>query len=100
KVHDLASPAAALRELAACPINENTPHRLRGGREEVSTIVESWRAGSHQAQPCFMNQRRWLQRMPGRFLCHFGGGQKAQFVVHEVEQLFRCLGLALFYCRQ
>ncbi len=45
-----------------------------------------------------MHQRRRLQRLPGQFARHFGGGELAQFRINQRQQLCGRLRAALPRC--
>ena len=66
------------------PINEDTPHGLRRGSEEVSAVVELLIAD--QSQIRFMNQSGCIQRVIGSLDRQLRCGEDAKFVVDEREQ--------------
>jgi hypothetical protein len=50
---------------------------------------------ANQTQPDFVNQRRGLQRLTGRFVRHLVSRQFAQLLIHQCEQLVGGIGIAL-----
>src|SRR5436190_18935627 len=64
----------------------------------MSAAIPLWMILSDQSQPRFMNERSRLQGLVRTLLRHFRGGELAQFVVHERQQLIRSLWVALLSC--
>ena len=68
--------------------HQNPPHRLRRRRKEVPpTIPLLGLLHIHQPQIGLVHQRGRLQRLPRLLVSQLGGGQFAQFVVHQRQQL-------------
>jgi hypothetical protein len=76
-------------------VDENPPHRLGGGREEMRPIVPlALIVGAHEPQPGFMHQRGGLQRLAGLLAGELAGGEAAQLGIHEWEQVVGGMFLA------
>src|SRR5665213_2541368 len=75
-------------------VNENSPHRLGGRREEVSAILPARIIFANQAKIRLVHQGGRLQRMSGRFSGHAMPGQLAQLIINQRQQLAGGLGLA------
>jgi hypothetical protein len=91
------APAAAVtdRLFAAGGVHENAPHGFRGGGEEVAAMVPlMFVTLSDQAQVGFVNQGRRFQSLTGFLLGQSLGGQSAQLVVNERQQLGRRVAIA------
>jgi hypothetical protein len=50
---------------------------------------------ANQSQVGFVNESRGVERLSGRFLGQFMGGQPPQLVVNQGKQLTGCLRVAL-----
>ena len=93
--------AALLPIAVSSPVDQNSPHRLRGCPEEVPApsplllVVDI-----HQSQPCLMHERRRLQRVVGRFTGHLRGRQPSQLRVNERQQFIRRSMFATTDCIQ
>src|SRR6266699_3189694 len=96
EVNALATPAMALCLFPARAINENVAHRLRGRAKEMRAIVKRGILRTNQSQPCFVDQRCWLERLAGILLSHFESRESPQFVIDEREQLVGGFGIASF----
>jgi hypothetical protein len=61
-----------------------------------------WLGGlsANQAKIGFMNQRSWLQRLPGLLLGKLGGSELPQFLVDQRKQLRRILWIGFILLRQ
>ena len=82
--------------LSAGVLDEDAAHGLGGGGEEVAAAVPLlglFRV--HQAQVGFVDEGGCLQGLAGLFLGQALGGQLAQLVVHEGQELLRGVGIAL-----
>jgi len=77
QVHPLLSAAMPHGASAAGFVNENSPHRLSCGGEEVSSAVPFLILAAYKAKPGFMHQGRRLQGMARRLIRHFGRSQLA-----------------------
>ena len=64
------------------------------------TVPMLRRFAPHKSQVRLMHQRRRLQRLARFFLGHLGGGQLAELLIDEGQELLRCLRFALFDPRQ
>lgn len=73
--------------LAAGIVNQDTPHALGGGGEEMGTVGPLRLCVTAEAQPDFVDERGGLQGLAGRFVGQLGGGECAQLVVDERQQL-------------
>lgn len=78
---------------AAGMVDENSPHRLRGGREKVGAVLPTGINFANQAEICLMHQGCRLERMTGRFDRHAMTRQPAQLVINQRQQLTSGLGL-------
>jgi hypothetical protein len=89
---------AALRSvLFSRSLDENPPHRLSGGGKEMSTTIPFLSImGNDQPNVGFVDECRGLQRVIGRFLRHAGGGEFAQFFIHQWQQPLRGLRVSAF----
>jgi hypothetical protein len=96
QIHSFEVAAVALSQFAPGPVNEDAAHGLGGSRKEMSAICKRWVLPADQPQPRLVDKFRRLQCLAWCFTGHLARGQPAQFVVNESEQLFRCLGVALF----
>lgn len=77
-------PVAAFgRQSPACTFNQNAPHGLGGGPEEMGTSAPLLLIRTGQAKPGFMDERGGLQGLSGFLLRHLGGGELAQFFIHQ-----------------
>jgi len=76
-------------------IDEDLPHRLRGGGEKVASALPIPLFGSSQAQPGFVNESGGLEGVSGRLVPHFQGRKASQLFVDQREQFLGGLGLAL-----
>jgi hypothetical protein len=99
----LAPPPAAvlLPQFAAGIFNENPPHRLGRGAEEVTSATPVLDAlDVDEANVRLVHESRGLKRVP-RFLARQAlGGQLAKFVVHQREQRSRSVLVAGFDLRE
>src|SRR5262249_9803866 len=68
-------------------------HRLGRGRKEMSAIGEPGLSTATQAQPGFVNESGRLQCLAGRFACHPGRGEFAQFIINQRQQFFGSIGI-------
>jgi hypothetical protein len=74
--------------LAAGGFDQDAAHRLGGGGEEMSAAVPTpGVAPSDQPKVCLMNEGGGLERVVGRLAGHSRGGELAQLVVDEREQV-------------
>ena len=81
--------------LAARRFDEDTAHGLGGGGEEVPPAVPSLAvAGADQPKVGLMNQGSGLEGVVGRLAGHARGGELAQLLVHEREQVGGGLAVA------
>ena len=88
--------AAALEAaLAAGVLDQDTAHRLGGGGEEVAAAVPVPALGvANQAQVSLVYEGGRLERLPGRFVGEAMGGQAAQVVVDQLQELPGGMGVA------
>src|SRR5262249_34920384 len=92
-----APPAAAPLEPALVPgaVEQDAAHGLGGGREEVPAGVPGRPpAGPHQPEVRLVDEGGRLEGLTRGLLGHPGGGELAQLVVDEREQVGRGLGVA------
>src|SRR5262249_41952288 len=82
--------------------DENTPHRLGSGGEEMAAAVPVRLSGPlltlralNKSDVCLVNQGRRLKRLTWFLLCQFLRRQPAQLVVHQRQQLLRGVRIAL-----
>ena len=76
-------------------IDQDAPHRLCRGSVEVSPSLEGHLLKPRQAKVGLMNQVGGLQRVVGTFVTQQVARQAPQLVVHDRQQLFQCLGVAI-----
>ena len=76
-------------------VNQDAPHGLGGGPEEMGTSAPLLLVRTGQAQPGFVDERGGLQGLAGFLLRHPGGGELAQLLINEREQLIGGLGVTL-----
>jgi hypothetical protein len=80
--------------LASGVINEDSPHCFCRRAEEVRAVVESrFAIPASQSQPRLMHQCGRLERLR-TFIRHLCGGELAQFLVNEGQELLRCSPVA------
>ena len=92
----MTGPAPPLAALAPGRVDQNPPHRLGRGSEEVSPTVPALGAFCvYQPQVGFVHQRRRLQRLTGLLLGQLLRCQLAQLVINEWQELFRGVRVAL-----
>jgi hypothetical protein len=85
-------PAAMLRTIpAAGGLDEDAPHDLGRGGEEVPAAIELLVA--HQPQIGFADQGGGVEDVAGGFCSHARGRQLPQLVVNEREQVGGCLAI-------
>ena len=71
-------------------LDENAPHGLRGGGEEVAAAVPVLHlVYVHEPDVGFVDQGRRLERVAGLFMCEPLGGEAAPFVVDQRQELRR-----------
>ncbi len=75
--------AVTHRQLPPRAIDQNAPHRLGGGAEEMRPVFKRLVA---QTQPRFVNQRGGLERVARILAGHLGAGDLAQLGVDLSEQ--------------
>jgi hypothetical protein len=81
--------------LASGIINEDAPHGLRGGGEEVRAIIPGGLIVTPQSQPRLVHQRSGLQGLPGIFARHFLRGKFAQLLINQGQEFIRRVLIAL-----
>ena len=93
----VASLAGAVFEPLLSPgdIDENLLHRTGGGLEEMATIGELQTAVSSDLQSGLVDEGGGLQSLSRFFIGHPDGGQPAQFLVDQWQQLLGGGGVAL-----
>src|SRR5262249_49125169 len=90
------SAAAFLGSLGSCCIDEDAPHRLgRGGEEMATTVPVPRLAPVHQPQIGLMDQGRRAQRPARLLLSKFLRRQLAEFIVDEWQELLGGARVAL-----
>src|SRR4051812_11763587 len=82
-----ASPAAAVTHgrLPASRLNEDSPHRFRGGGEEVPAAVEVLVADQPQVR--LVDQGGGVEGVAGGLGRYARGGERPQFVVDERQEV-------------
>ena len=80
---------------AAGAVNENPPHGLGGGGEEMGAVGKLRIVIADQPQPRLMHERGGLQCLIGRFIRHARSRQLAQFAIDQRQQFIGGLGIAL-----
>src|SRR5262245_29650008 len=96
QIDTMPSAAALDASLASGVVDEDTPHGLSSGSEEVAAAVPVLRFLSfHQAQIGFMNKSRGLERLPRLLLRQLLRRQLAELVVDERQELLGGTGVAL-----
>ena len=63
---------------------QDAPHRLRSRAKEVGLVFELLSA---KLEPSLVHEGRWLQGVTFPFAGHLRGGQAAQFIVNQGQQL-------------
>src|SRR5438552_15653262 len=84
-VHTHLPAAVARGTLSTRRINEDMPHGLGGGSEEMSAPGESPWLVSSQAQPGLVNQGGGLEGVTRSLPSHFLRGQFPQFLIDQRE---------------
>ena len=88
-------PAVLFPPLAAGGLDEDAAHGLGGGGEEVAAMVPLVAVGrANQPEVRFVDEGGRLKRVAGRFGGQPGGGEAAQFVVDQRQQLSSGVGVA------
>jgi hypothetical protein len=92
------APTSASR-LGAAPaagvVDEDPPHHLGGGREELLTAVPAPdRLGINQPEESLLDQGRGLESLAGLLPRQPAGGELAQLVVDQGEQVLGGAGVA------
>src|SRR5439155_3487169 len=81
--------------------DEDPPHGLGGGGEEVPAAVPVWGLlDIDQADVGFVDQGGGLQRLAWPFVRHLFGRQLAQLVVDQRQELLRGVRVAFLQRRQ
>src|SRR5262249_21777374 len=100
-IESLAGPAALFGALLARPINEDTTHRFGGrGKKKPSAIPAPGLFGVYQPPVGPMDESRRLKSLSWLFLGEFLGGQLAQFIVDQGQELTGGVRVALLDGRQ
>ena len=87
------SPAALRARLPPGTVDEDAPHGLGGRGEEMASAVPVRAVvGTDQPEVRLVNQGRGLERLAGLLLGQLLGGQLAQLVVDQGQELFGCPG--------
>jgi hypothetical protein len=82
--------------LAAGVLDENAPHGLgRGGEEVTKTVPVPRGLDVHQPEVGFVNQGCGLERLARLVLCQLLRGQLAELVVDQRQELLGRLGISL-----
>jgi Tfp pilus assembly protein PilN len=92
-VNALPSATAFLSVLATRVFDEDTPHGLGGGGEEMLLTFPFPVWGVHQPQPGFVDQGSGLQSLSRGFVGKLVSRQSAQFVVQQRQQLLSGAGI-------
>ena len=101
QLHPLERPAVLAPLLAPRRLDQDAPHGLGRGGEEVAAAVPVLDLFDiHQPQVRLMHQGRGLKRLPRFLLGELLRRQFAQLVVDERQELLGGLRVALFDCRQ
>src|SRR5205823_6102090 len=88
QVNAVAVAAVLLPALAAGGVHEDAAHGLGGGGEEVPAALPAVLVGgADQAEVGFVDQGGGLEGVAGRLGGHPGGGEFAQLIVDEREQV-------------
>jgi len=95
QLHSLLTTPMTDLTLAARDVDENSPHRFSGSREEMSAVLPQRLCRPDQAEPGFVNESGGLKRLPRRFVRHFLSGQATEFFVNERQQFLGGFGIAL-----
>src|SRR5207249_951860 len=93
QIHALGSRAAFEGELLTRPVDQDAPHRLGRGSEEMSLAFKLRILRAAQSQPRFVNERRRLESLPWSLVRHFRRREFAQFVVYYREQVLCSLAI-------
>src|SRR5215831_16899091 len=83
----LLAAAVANLLLATGIIDQYAPHALRGGPEEMSTILPAPVRCPRQAQPGFVDQRGRLKSLVRSFIRQLPRREPAQLVINEWKQV-------------
>ena len=78
----------------AGPIDQNAPHRLGRGGEEMAAMFEALIADKSQVG--FMNECGGVERLPSGFAVELGRGELAKLGVDERQQIGGGLWVAAF----
>ena len=91
RVHVLGAAAVFGGELAAGAVDEDAPHGLGGGAEEVGAVFKALVA---EPQPRLMDERGGLERVAGLLAGHLRAGELAQLGIDLREQRAGGVGFA------
>ena len=80
--------------LPARALHQDPPHGFGRGREEMPPALPVGILRADQSNVGFVDQRRRLERMSGRFLRELLGGQEAQLLVEHRQKLIGGLQIA------
>src|ERR1044071_6939026 len=80
--------------LATSGIDEDAAHRLRRRGEKMGAALEARVPVADHADPGFVYEGGWLQRVPVSFLRHFMGRDLAKFIVNQWQQVTSGLDVA------
>jgi len=75
---------------------EDLPHRPGRDREEVGAALGRHALAGHEPQVHLVDERRRLQRVPGRLAAHHGRRQRVQLVPQDLDQASAGLSVARF----
>ena len=77
------------------PLDQNAPHGLRGGHEEMVAAVPILLGRADEPQPGFMDQSGRLQGITSGLLRHVVGGESSKFLIDQRQQFLRGFAIAL-----
>lgn len=82
EVHTLEMTAVFVRKPPSRSVNQDPAHRLGSHRVKLLTILPPHISLRREPEPCLVNQRSCLQRLPRSFLSHPKAGYATEFVIH------------------
>ncbi len=88
--------AASSRSTCGGLLDEDPPHRLRGGGEKEPAILPAAGALAQEPEIRLVDERRGLERLSGLLPSELQRRQLAQLVVNQRQQLTGCTRITVF----
>jgi len=78
-------------------INQNAPHRLSGGTEEMTPSLPFGLFGSTQLEPGLVDKGGGLERLSRGLPGQLGGSEFSQLIINQGKKPFGCLLVACIH---